>query len=102
MAVQNLGPAQSQVSIRGVSSGQIARDQPGPKEEVGIYLDESPISMILFTPNIDLFDMNRVEVLRGPQGTLFGSGSLAGTVRYMTQPARARRHASSSARPTGP
>jgi iron complex outermembrane receptor protein len=84
VAVQNLGPSQSQVSIRGVSSGQIARDQPGPKEEVGTYLDESPISFLLFTPNIDLFDMNRVEILRGPQGTLFGSGSLSGTVRYIS------------------
>ncbi len=84
MSVQNLGPGQSQVSIRGVSSGQIARDQPGPKEEVGTYLDESPISFLLFTPNIDLFDMNRVEVLRGPQGTLYGSGSLSGTVRYIS------------------
>jgi iron complex outermembrane receptor protein len=82
--VQNLGPGQSQVSIRGVSSGQIARDQPGPKEEVGTYLDESPISFLLFTPNIDLFDMNRIEILRGPQGTLFGSGSLSGTVRYIS------------------
>ena len=81
---QNLGPGQSQVAIRGVSSGQIARDQPGPKEEVGTYLDESPISFLLFTPNIDFFDMNRVEVLRGPQGTLFGSGSLSGTVRYIS------------------
>ena len=83
-AVQNLGPGQSQISIRGISSGQIARDQPGPKEEVGTYLDESVISFLLFTPDIDLFDMNRVEVLRGPQGTAFGSGSLSGTVRYIS------------------
>src|SRR5438105_6828822 len=83
-SVQNLGPGQSQVAIRGVSSGQIARDQPGVKEQAGFYLDESPISMSLFTPDVDLFDLNRVEVLRGPQGKLFGSGSLSGTVRYIT------------------
>jgi iron complex outermembrane receptor protein len=82
--VQNLGPGQSTVAIRGVSSGQIARDQPGVKEQVGAYLDESVISMSLFTPDMDLFDMNRVEVLRGPQGTLFGSGSVGGTVRYIS------------------
>ncbi len=82
--VQNLGPGQSQIAIRGVSAGQIVRDQPGVKEQVGVYLDESVISLSLFTPDIDLFDLSRVEVLRGPQGTLFGSGSLSGTVRYIS------------------
>ena len=83
-SVQNLGPGQSQVAMRGASSGQIARDQPGVKEEVGAYLDDVPVSLSLFTPDLDLFDITRVEVLRGPQGTLFGSGSLAGTVRYIS------------------
>lgn len=83
-SVQNLGPGQSQVAIRGISAGQIVRDQPGVKEQVGVYLDESVISLSLFTPDLDLFDLKRVEVLRGPQGTLFGSGSLSGTVRYIT------------------
>jgi outer membrane receptor protein involved in Fe transport len=72
------------VAIRGVSAGQIVRDQPGVKEQVGVYLDESVISLSLFTPDIDLYDLNRVETLRGPQGTLFGSGSIGGTVRFIT------------------
>jgi iron complex outermembrane receptor protein len=84
LSVQNLGPGQSQVSIRGVSAGQIIRDQPGVKEQVGVYLDESIISLSLFTPDLDLFDLNRVETLRGPQGTLFGAGSIGGTIRYIT------------------
>ncbi|MDJ0793564.1 MAG: TonB-dependent receptor [Woeseiaceae bacterium] len=84
LTVQNLGPGQSQVAIRGVSAGQIVRDQPGVKEQVGVYLDESVISVSLFTPDFDLYDLNRVETLRGPQGTLFGSGSVGGTIRYIT------------------
>src|SRR5436190_16323397 len=88
LTVQNLGPGQSQVAIRGVSAGQIIRDQPGVKEQVGVYLDESVISLSLFTPDFDLVDLNRVETLRGPQGTLFGSGSVGGTIRYITNQPR--------------
>ena len=83
--VADLGPGQSQMAIRGISSGQVIRDQPGVKEQVGVYLDESPISIALFTPDLELFDLDRFEVLRGPQGTLFGAGSEAGTVRYITR-----------------
>jgi len=84
LSFADLGPGQSQIAIRGISAGQIFRDQPGVKEQVGIYLDESVISMALFTPDLDFFDFDRVEVLRGPQGTLYGSGSLSGTVRYIS------------------
>ena len=83
--ITDLGPGQSQVAIRGISAGQVVRDQAGVKESVGIYLDdESIVSLSLFTPDFDLFDLNRVETLRGPQGTLFGAGSSSGTLRYIT------------------
>ena len=88
LTIQNLGPGQSQVAIRGVSAGQVVRDQPGVKEQVGVYLDDSVISLSLFTPDLDLFDLNRLETLRGPQGTLFGSGSIGGTIRYITNQAQ--------------
>ena len=84
LTIQNLGPGQSQVAIRGVSAGQIVRDQPGVKEQVGVYLDETIISLSLFTPDLDLYDIQRVETLRGPQGTLFGAGSVGGTIRFIT------------------
>lgn len=88
LTIADLGPGQSQMAIRGISAGQVIRDQPGVKEQVGVYLDESPISVALFTPDLELFDLDRFEVLRGPQGTLFGSGSEAGTVRYITRQPR--------------
>ena len=73
------------ISIRGISSS-------GGAGTTGIYLDDTPIQMraLGFNPDDALpktFDLDRVEVLRGPQGTLFGAGSEGGTVRYiMTQP----------------
>ncbi|MGD0490356.1 MAG: TonB-dependent receptor [Steroidobacteraceae bacterium] len=75
----------NQISIRGISSSAGAGT-------TGIYIDDTPIQMreLGFNPDETLpkaFDLDRVEVLRGPQGTLFGSGSEGGTVRYIfTQP----------------
>jgi iron complex outermembrane recepter protein len=70
------------ISIRGIAS-------TGGAGTTGIYLDETPIQMraLAFNPDEALpqsFDLDRVEVLRGPQGTLFGAGSEGGTVRYIT------------------
>ena len=73
------------ISIRGISSS-------GGAGTTGIYIDDTPIQIraLGFNPDDTLpktFDMDRIEVLRGPQGTLFGAGSEGGTVRYiMTQP----------------
>ena len=69
------------ISIRGISSS-------GGAGTTGIYLDDTPIQMrsLGFNPDDTLpktFDLDRVEVLRGPQGTLFGAGSEGGTVRYI-------------------
>jgi outer membrane receptor protein involved in Fe transport len=73
------------ISIRGISSS-------GGSGTTGVYIDDTPIQMRALGFNADdtlpkTFDLDRVEVLRGPQGTLFGSGSEGGTVRYiMAQP----------------
>jgi outer membrane receptor protein involved in Fe transport len=70
------------ISIRGIAS-------TGGAGTTGIYLDDTPIQMraLAFNPDEALpksFDVDRVEILRGPQGTLFGAGSEGGTVRYIT------------------
>src|SRR5579872_4478531 len=71
------------ISIRGLDSLFGA-------STVGIYLDDTPIQGRLSSdgnvgnPYPAVFDLNRIEVLRGPQGTLFGAGSEAGNIRYIT------------------
>src|SRR5256885_2586304 len=67
LTIAAIGPGQSQIAIRGISSGQVVRDQPGVKPQVGVYLDESPISVALFTPDLELFDLDRFEVLRSEE-----------------------------------
>ena len=81
------GPGRNEIFIRGVSAGKgglkIA-GAIGTEPNVALYLDEAPIS--LAGRNIDPYitDISRVEVLPGPQGTLFGASSQAGTVRIIT------------------
>ena len=79
LSIDNSGT--NAISIRGISSS-------GGAGTTGIYIDDTPIQMraLGFNPDDTLpktFDLERVEVLRGPQGTLFGSGSEGGTVRYI-------------------
>ncbi|MDH3613854.1 MAG: TonB-dependent receptor [Gammaproteobacteria bacterium] len=81
------GPGQSSVFIRGMatdSSDQTSVEIGAPVPNVALYLDEQPVSS--GGRNLDLYtaDIARVEVLPGPQGTLFGASSQAGTVRLIT------------------
>ena len=79
------GPSRTQVTMRGVTTGDLRFDRPQIRETVGLYLDESPISTQVVSPDLGLLDIERIEVLRGPQGTLYGAGSLSGTVRMITR-----------------
>ena len=81
------GPGQSTIFMRGVSSGitgQQGTGSTGPIPNVAVYLDEQ--SAALPGRNLDVYaaDLERIEVLEGPQGTLFGSGAQAGVLRYIT------------------
>lgn len=82
-AYQN-GPGRTRLFIRGISNGGGNDNDTQNQETVSIYLDEVPISVGGMNAELGLFDSQRVEVLRGPQGTLFGAGSLSGTVRMVS------------------
>ena len=77
------GPGQTELEMRGMTSSG------GNSSTVGFYLDDTPLTApasaqngkVVIDPN--LYDLNRVEVLRGPQGTLYGSGSMGGTIKLV-------------------
>ena len=69
--------------MRGIVSGNDG-NHSGPLPTVGVYLDEQPITTIGVTLDMHIYDIDRVEVLSGPQGTLYGASSEAGTVRIIT------------------
>jgi iron complex outermembrane recepter protein len=77
------GPGFSRVLMRGVSSDS-NQNHSGPLPTVGTYLDEQPITTIQGALDLHLYDIARVEALAGPQGTLYGASSEAGTVRIIT------------------
>jgi outer membrane receptor protein involved in Fe transport len=84
LSMRSAGPGQTEYEARGLASNG------GAAPTVGFYLDEVPLSppaaaqvgKVVIDPN--LYDINRIEVLRGPQGTLYGSGSMGGTVKVIT------------------
>jgi outer membrane receptor protein involved in Fe transport len=86
ISVRSAGPGQTELEMRGLSSSG------GAAPTVGFYLDDIPLTPPVAALNgkvvvdPDLYDLSRAEVLRGPQGTLYGSGSMGGTIRLITNP----------------
>lgn len=77
-------PGMLYVNIRGVTDLSAGNLQNSASN--GFYLDETPLSAVGgLQPEVGLWDVERVEVLRGPQGTLFGEGSMGGTIRVITK-----------------
>lgn len=83
ISIRSSGPGQTEYEMRGLPSSG------GSSATVGLYLNDVPLSAPAASLNgkvtidPDLFDLNRIEVLRGPQGTLYGSGSMGGTIKLV-------------------
>lgn len=83
VSIQTTQPGTTKIYFRGVASGGDG-NHSGPLPSVGTYLDEQPVTTILGTLPIHIYDIARVEALAGPQGTLYGASSQAGTIRIIT------------------
>lgn len=83
VSFQTSSPGTTNVYIRGVASGGDG-NHSGSLPSVGVYLDEQPVTTIGGTLDVHVYDIARIEVLRGPQGTLYGASSEAGTIRIIT------------------
>ncbi|MCZ6717690.1 MAG: TonB-dependent receptor [Gammaproteobacteria bacterium] len=77
------GASGATIIMRGAADGGDANPS-GSQPSVGVYLDEAPVTSIGANLPIHIYDMERIEALGGPQGTLFGASSQSGTVRYIT------------------
>jgi iron complex outermembrane recepter protein len=83
LSFKSAGPGSANVYFRGVASGENA-NHSASLPSVGTYLDEQPITTITGALDLHIFDIERVEALAGPQGTLYGASSQAGTIRIIT------------------
>jgi iron complex outermembrane recepter protein len=83
VAFQTSQPGTAKIYMRGVASGGDG-NHSGPLPSVGVYLDEQPVTTIDGALDIHIYDMARIESLAGPQGTLYGASSEAGTIRIIT------------------
>jgi outer membrane receptor protein involved in Fe transport len=81
IVITNLGPGRDKILLRGLSDGAFTGRT---RSTVGVYLDDSPITYNAPDPSLRLVDVNRLEVIRGPQGALYGAGSLSGVFRIVT------------------
>jgi iron complex outermembrane recepter protein len=81
------GPATGNIFIRGLGSvgtGNQSQATIAPFPNVALYLDDQPMQFPTRNNDVYLADMERVEILEGPQGTLFGGGAQANVIRYLT------------------
>jgi outer membrane receptor protein involved in Fe transport len=82
MTVTNLGPGRDKILLRGLSDGPLTGHT---QTTVGIYLDDVRVTYNAPDPDLRLTDVDRVEIVRGPQGTLYGAGSVGGIVHVVTR-----------------
>ena len=87
------GPGYGQIYMRGISSGGDG-NHSASMPSVGYYLDEQPVTTINQILDVHIYDIDRIETLSGPQGTLYGQGSQAGTIRIITNKAKIGEHES--------
>ena len=83
--MQSLSPGENAIEMRGLVTNGVDPTNAQDRSLVAVYLDDAAITQQSANPNLQVYDLERVEVIRGPQGTLYGAGSMAGTIRLITK-----------------
>jgi len=83
--MQSVSPGENVIDMRGLVSSEVNPTNAQQRSLVALYLDDASIGQEGFNPDLHVYDLERIEVIRGPQGTLYGAGSMAGTIRLITK-----------------
>jgi outer membrane receptor protein involved in Fe transport len=87
LQILDSGGGQTQIAMRGIFPARINHAQPQARSTAAVYLGETSVTSAGFNPDVGLVDVERIEILKGPQGTLYGASSMSGVIRILPKAA---------------
>jgi len=86
LSIESLDPGRNRVILRGENVGGVGATIATTVDDIPFFMSGSQSNGVFFSANVDTYDLQRVEVLRGPQGTLYGASAEGGLIKYVTNP----------------
>ena len=95
LAIEDTSPTLSRIVLRGLNTGGVGSEVASVVDDVPINPENAQNNGAIATPNFDTYDLKRIEVLRGPQGTLYGATAEGGLIKYVTNPPELNKYSGS-------
>jgi iron complex outermembrane recepter protein len=86
LSIESVDPGRNRVILRGENVGNVGATVATTVDDIPFFMSGSQSNGVFFSANVDTYDLKRVEVLRGPQGTLYGASAEGGLIKYVTNP----------------